>query len=675
MAEWTFPVFGHGGDYNPDQWRHMPGILEEDIRLMKLARCNLMSVGIFSWSALEPEEGRYDFGWLREVLDRLYANGIHVLLATPSGARPAWMSLKYPEVLRVRPDGHRNLHGGRHNHCPTSPVYREFVRRIDAKLSEAFGKHPAVVGWHISNEYGGDCHCELCQEAFRSFLKERYGTTEALNRAWWNGFWSKNVTDWGQLHSPTPVGEENVHGLSLDWRRFVTAQTVDFLRHETAAVRAAAPDLPVTTNMMLDYDGLDYYRFADAVDFVSFDCYPDWSLEEDDVAAAESAGFNYDMMRSIKGRPWVLMESTPSQVNWKPVCRPKRPGVHMLASMQAVAHGSDTVMYFQWRKSRGSSEKLHGAVVDHVGHEHTRVFGEVRAVGEALEKIAPVLGADTPRQAALLYDLENRWAQDAAQGPRSDKRYMETLRTHYGALKQAGLAVDVIDETKPFDAYRLLVLPQMYLVKPGVAERLKAFVRAGGIAVTTCMSGWVDENDLCILGGWPGGMMDLFGVWAEETDPLPPGCVNAVLITGDGTVPAGRYPCGHLCDVIHARGADVVGTYERDYYAGMPAVTRNRFGAGEAWYLATRMDRDFLCRLYAGLAERAGLEPVLRGLPYGVHADARDKDGVRYLFLQNFSAREQRVTVPEGVDLLSGERTGGGILLPVAGVRLIALTC
>lgn len=671
MPEWKFPVFGHGGDYNPDQWRHVPGTLEEDVRLMKLSHCNIMSVGIFSWAALEPEEGVYDFDWLQNVLDTLYANGISVLLATPSGARPAWMSQKYPEVLRVRPDGGRNLHGARHNHCFTSPVYRGFVKKMNAALAERFGHHPAVVGWHISNEYGGECHCELCQQAFRDFLKNRYGTLEKLNQAWWTGFWAKTITSWDQLHSPTPIGEMEVHGLSLDWMRFVTHQTVDFMNAEVAPLREITPDLPVTTNMMFSFDGLDYYRFIDSIDFASYDAYPGWGEEDDDLWVAENAAFNYDMMRSLKNRPWVLMESTPSQVNWKPICKPKRPGVHLLSSMQAVAHGADSVQYFQWRKSRGSSEKLHGAVVDHVGNEHTRVFREVTEVGQWLEKLQPALGGMPPKQVALIYDLENRWAQDNAQGPRDDKQYMKALMGHYGALKRAGLSVDVIDETMPFDGYGLIVAPQMYLVKPGVADRLKTFVKAGGTVVSTYFSGIVDENDLCALGGWPGDMMDLFGVWAEEIDPLFPGKTNAVIVGADQPVSAGRYTCDFMCDVIHARGAQVVGTYESDYYAGMPAITCNAYGDGEAWYLASRMDSEFLAQLYARIAEKAGLKPAVKHLPYGVHADVREKDGARFLFLQNYAAEPKAVCVSEGCDAITGEAVGGEITLPVHGIRII----
>ena len=288
------------------------------------------------------------------MLDRLHENGISVFLATPSGARPAWMSRRYPEVLRVREDGLRNFHGGRHNHCFTSPVYRDFVGRMNRALAERFGNHPAVVGWHISNELSGACHCELCQRAFRDWLRARYGTLEKLNQAWWTGFWSKTYDSWEELRSPSRVGETAVHGLNLAWRRFVTHQTEDFLRAEAAPLRELTPHLPITTNLMESFDGLDYGSLAGELDFASYDSYPRWGAP-DEERQAMLAAFNYDWMRSLKQRPFALMESTPSQVNWQPVCKLKKPGMHLLSSLQAVAHGADTVQYFQWRKSRGGA--------------------------------------------------------------------------------------------------------------------------------------------------------------------------------------------------------------------------------------------------------------------------------------------------------------------------------
>ena len=386
------PRLLHGGDYNPDQWLDYPEILKKDLELMKEAKINTVSLGIFAWSALEPREGEFHFEWLDQIMDDVAAMGGNVILATPSGARPAWLSEKYPEVLRTNADRQKMLHGGRHNHCFSSPVYREKVALINRKLAERYGQHPAVIMWHISNEYGGDCHCEHCQANFRKWLQARYGTLEALNEAWWGPFWSHSFSDWSQVESPSPLGESAVHGLTLDWKRFVTDQTIDFFEHEIKDIRHITPDIPVTTNFMADtmdlipFQSLNYERFAKHVDILSWDCYPAWHNDWETTAdLASKVGFIDDLYRSLKGQPFLLMESTPSGVNWHPVNKTKRPGMHLLSSMQHIAHGSDSNLYFQIRKSRGSSEKFHGAVIDHDNSSDNRVFQDVKEVGTLLE--------------------------------------------------------------------------------------------------------------------------------------------------------------------------------------------------------------------------------------------------------------------------------------------------
>lgn len=296
------PVMLHGADYNPEQWLKYPEILREDIRLMKLANCNVMSVGIFSWVSLEPEEGVFTFDWLDSVLDSFAENGIYAFLATPSGARPAWMSEKYPEVLRVERNRVHNLHGFRHNHCFTSPVYREKTAILNAKLAERYSQHPAVIGWHISNEFGGECHCDLCQNAFRDWLKVKYNNSlDEVNHAWWATFWSHTYTSWTQIESPAPHGETQVHGLNLDWRRFVSERTIDFCQHEINVVRPHNPALPITTNMHM-IDGIDYRELAKILDVVSWDAYPEWHYTEDgdDARLAAWTAMHYDLMRSFK---------------------------------------------------------------------------------------------------------------------------------------------------------------------------------------------------------------------------------------------------------------------------------------------------------------------------------------------------------------------------------------
>ncbi|WP_157266033.1 beta-galactosidase [Paenibacillus sp. FJAT-27812] len=672
------PQMLHGADYNPDQWQKYPEVLEEDIRLMKLAHCNVMSVGIFAWMAIEPEEGVFTFDWLDTLLDKFAANGIYALLATPSGARPVWMSQKYPEVLRVAPNGIRNLHGARHNHCFSSPVYREKVAIMNTKLAERYSEHPAVIGWHISNEYGGECHCSYCEEAFRGWLKNKYGTIEALNDAWWTTFWSHTYTDWSQVESPTERGEKAVHGQNVDWRRFVTDQTVDFCKHEIDPLRAANSELPITTNFMLDFEPLNYWKFTELLDVISWDAYPTWHDNgSDDSEQAAWIGFNHDVFRSLGGgKPFMLMESTPSMTNWQPISKVKRPGMHLLSSLQAVAHGSDTVQYFQWRKSRGSSEKLHGAVVDHVGHEHTRVFRDVAELGATLEKLSEVVGTTVKPEVALIYDWENRWAVKDSQGPRnSGLHYEETAKRHYRPFWDLGVPVDIIDSECDFESYKLLVAPMLYMVRPGVGERIERFVENGGIFVATYWTGIVDENDLCFLTGFPGPLRKTLGIWSEEIDSLHDHDSNRVVMSdGNALGLTGEYTARELCDLIHLEGAQALAVYGEDFYAGRPALTVNRLGAGKAYYIASRNDAVFTNDLLSTIVKQEGIKRVIDSeLPDSVTAQLRTDGDNDYVFVSNFSASEVSVALDgrSYSDLLTGAAIDDSMELTAYSCRIL----
>jgi beta-galactosidase len=671
------PVFLHGADYNPDQWLEHPEILEEDIRLMKLSKCNTMSIGIFSWVTLEPEEGKFNFDWLDDIIDKLYANGIYTILATPSGARPAWMSQKYPEVLRVEANRVRNLHGGRHNHCFSSPVYREKVSIINTKLAERYSNHPAIIAWHISNEYGGECHCNYCQDAFRSWLKNKYETLENLNQSWWTKFWSHTYTDWSQIESPAPQGERMVHGMNLDWRRFVTDQTVDFCKHEIEPLRKLNPEIPVTTNLMELFNGLNYWKFKEVLDVISWDNYPMWHGNEDNSDLAVKISMIHDIKRSIKGgKPFLLMESTPSLTNWQSVSKLKKPGMHLLSSIQAVAHGSDSVQYFQWRKSRGSSEKFHGAVVDHCGHEHTRVFKDVAELGDSLEQLSEIIGTTVEPEVAIIFDWENRWAIKDSQGPRNcGVKYEETVIAHYEPFWRKGISVDVIDMDCDFSKYKLLIAPMLYMVRPGVAERIENFVKAGGTLITTYWSGIVDENDLCFLGGFPGPLRKVLGIWAEEIDSLYDYEANSLELVENNLLKIkGEYEAVELCELIHAEEAEVLAVYKEDFYNGMPAVTMNSFGKGKAYYIAARGKREFNMEFYDKLIQNLELKQnLITELPHGVTAQLRTDGENEFIFLMNFSNKEQLVRLDNRkyIDMLTGCGVENELLLSLYGVRII----
>ena len=462
--------------------------------------------------------------------------------------------------------------------------------------------------------------------------------------------------------------------------RFVTHQTLDYYKHERSILKEITPDIPVTTNFH-DYislfRGIDYWKFAPYLDVVSWDNYPYWHGERTDDHEGSRIGFVHDLNRAIlNGKPFMMMESSPSSTNWQPVAKLRRPGMHVLSSLQAVAHGSDTVQYFQWRKSRGSSEKFHGAVVDHCGHENTRVFRDVTKVGEILSKLDDVIGTSVEPQVAVIYDWENYWAINDAQGPRIEQKdYFETCQKHYKAFWDMSIPTDVINMDCDFSKYKVVVAPMLYMVRPGVGERLEEFVNNGGTLVTTYWSGIVDENDLCFLGGFPGPLKKVTGIWAEELDALYDEDVNYVSVEeGNSLGMKGEYEARIFCDLIHSEGAEVLATYKTDFYKGMPALTCNNFGKGQAYYIAFRNNDEFLSDFYSSLAKKLTLKRAIEiDLPKGINAQVRMDEKNEFVFFMNFSSEEKTIDIKDLdlTDMVTGEKVTKEMEIEPYGVRIV----
>lgn len=664
----------HGGDYNPEQWLDRPDILEKDIEYMKKAGVNTVTLGVFSWSVYEPREGAYYFEWLDKIIDRLYENGIYVILATPSGARPVWMDLKYPEVMRVNEMGVRNTHGLRHNHCMSSPVYRQKVAQMDELLARRYGSHPAVILWHVSNELGGVCYCPLCVERFRSWLKRKYKTIDRLNQQWWTTFWSHRFSDFDQIDPPTPRGEGSIHGLNLDWKRFTTWNMNDYMKSEIKILREITPDIPITTNFMHVYKGLDYHEMAPELDIISWDSYPAWGNDKETLTDTFlHTAFEHAVMRSLKpDQPYLLMESVPSIVNWHPANRQKRPGMHRLTSMQAVACGSDSILYFQWRKSRGSFEQYHGAVIDHLGTDHTRVFREVAQLGQELKELSQIQGSVIRSDVAVLFDWNSRWAIEDMAGLSDRKNYDETVEEFYKNLLCHGIEPALISPEDEFDRYKVIIAPMLYILGEGVAGRLKKYVENGGLVLATYLTGYVNENTLCWLGGFPGdGLREVFGLYTEEIDSLYPKERNGLRFVENGNsstcldedkkrvcMPENAiYEIRDFCEVLQTETARTVAVYTSDYYAQMPVITENTYGKGEAWYLGARCDEEGTARLLEMICTRAGLS--WEQLPKGLEIHRRyHKDGRCAEFMLNTTQNpiiyKDKEIAPLDVELIMG---------------------
>ncbi|NOU83486.1 beta-galactosidase [Paenibacillus sp. LMG 31459] len=673
MINEKLPKIWYGGDYNPEQWD--APVWAEDERMFKLAGIDVATINVFNWATLQPSEDTYDFSGLDELIDRLYKNGTYVCLATATGAHPAWMAHRYPEVTRVDVQGRKRKFGGRHNSNPNSPVYREYAARLAGKLAERYKDHPALLIWHISNEYGGYDYSEQSEAAFRVWLQERYGSLDALNKAWNTRFWGHTFYDWEEIVVPNELSEEwngnrtNFQGISLDYRRFMSHSLLECYKLEHAAIKEHSTNIPITTNLMGFYPELDYFEWAKYMDVISWDNYP--AL---DTPVSHTA-MTHDLMRGLKnGQPFMLMEQTPSQQNWMPYNSVKRPGVMRLWSYQAVARGADTVLFFQLRRSIGACEKYHGAVIEHVGHEHTRVFRECAELGRELELLGDeLLDARSAAQIGIVYDWENRWALDLSSGPTVALDYVKEIHSYYDALYQQNIEADMIGVEEDLTKYKVVIAPVLYMIKPGFAAKVEAFVQAGGTFITTYFSGIVNENDLVTVGGYPGELRKVLGIWAEEIDALLPDMRNEIVMNQEWGQLNRSYSCGLLCDLIHSEGAEVLAQYGTDFYKGMPALTVNRFGEGKAYYVATSPDAAFLRAFLATVSAENGIAPLVSA-PEGIESVQRVKEGVSYLFLLNHSAEELSADIGTGerTDLLTGKKCSGSTVVPGRGVMILS---
>jgi len=660
----------YGGDYNPEQWPE--DVWDEDIRLMGEAGVSLVSLGIFAWANVEPEPGRYDFGWCDAIMDRLAEAGIAVSLATMTASPPPWLARTHPETLPVRRDGTRLWPGARQHYCPSSPVYREHAARLVERVAERYAGHPALALWHIGNEYGchvAACYCDVSAAAFRGWLIERYGELDALNEAWSTTFWSQRYSDWAEVLPPRTAPTFSNPAQQVDFARFCSDELLACYLAEKEIVRRADAAVPVTTNFPPLAKALDLFAWAPHLDVVSYDSYPD---PHDELAAAR-AGFAYDVMRSLRGgQPWLLMEQAPSAVNWRPRNAAKPPGVMRLWSWQAIAHGADAVMFFQWRQSRGGAERFHSAMVPHGGSD-TRIFREVRALGGELGAQATLAGARQPRaDVAIVLDWQSWWALELDAHPSSDVRLLDSVLAHYLPLYESSIACDVVAPSSELSGYRLVIVPNLYMVDTADAERIERYVEGGGTLLMSCFSGIVDRCDRVHLGGYPAPFRRVLGVWVEEFGPLEDRGVVGLSFEGE-TEGLAAATGSVWSELIHLEGAEAIARFAGGELDGSPAVTRHRFGAGSAWYVGTRPEPEAMRGLLDRVRAQAGIEPPLAGLPEGVSARVRHTaDGDALYVLLNHAAAPATVRLPAAMhDELGAAEAVGTIRLEPHGVALL----
>ncbi len=652
----------YGADYNPEQWPR--AVWEEDVRLMGEAGVDLVTVGVFSWALLEPKEGLYSFDWLRDVLDLLAGAGIGVDLATPTAAPPAWLSARYLDVLPVDRTGVRYSYGSRQSICICSPTYREKVGAIVTRLVAEVGDHEAIEMWHVHNEYACHvpyCYCDHHGRAFRQWLVRRYGSLDAINQAWGTTFWSQSYTDLDQVVPPRMTAAVANPALELDYKRFCSDAFLEEFLEERAILKAARPELLLTTNFMGLYKPLDYFRWAAQVDIVSTDNYTDPATAEWQMRSA----MDYDVVRGLNKKvPWMVMEQAPTRVNWRPHNVPKGPGHMRTMSYQAIARGATGVLFFQWRASRKGAEMFHSAMVSHAGTA-SPVWSEVVALGKELAGLEDLMSAPVEAKVAIVHSWPNWWAVESPVQPAGDLSVADQLFWVYRPLYEAGVTVDFCSPDECLDRYEAVLVPSLYLLSEPQAANLVSYVEAGGTVVVSFWSGIVDEHDAVYLGPYGGPLRPLMGCDVLDVAPIPVG--ETLEFQWD----SGENGVGDFwADVLAERDGQVVARITRGALSGRPVVVETTYGRGRTYYVGCRLGPNALAHLFARVPALRGKTSVQPGS--GVERVVRVGDDARYEFLINHPAEERKIDVAaHGLELLTGMELGSFVALKPAGVAII----
>ncbi|SEB96820.1 beta-galactosidase [Streptomyces sp. 2131.1] len=639
-----------GGDYNPEQWPEE--VWEDDVRLMKEAGVNSVTLGVFSWARIEPRPGAREFGWLDRLMDLMHAHGIGVVLATPTASPPPWMGARHPETLPRAEDGSIVWYGSRQQFCASSPVYRRYAAALTDDLAARYAQHPALTVWHINNEYCTHCWCDETAGHFRRWLQSRYGTLDALNEAWGTAFWSQRYDAWTEILPPRKAQYMRNPAQVLDFKRFTSDALLECFTAERDIVARHTPRIPVTTNFMPLWSGQDAWVWSAEEDIVSVDVYPD----PRDPQGGQYNAMLADMTRSQAGGPWMLMEQAAGAVNWRPVNQPKPEGLNRLWSLQSVARGADAVCYFQWRQSRQGAEKFHSAMLGHAG-EHGRAFRETRQVGTELAAIGPaVSGTGVAAEVAVLHDWDAWWAGAQEGRPSSLLDYTEVVRHWHRALWENGTPTDFARPDADLGRFKAVVVPHLYLLDDTAVDNLVAYVRGGGRLVCGFFSGIADADDRVRPGGMDARLRELFGIATlHEWWPLE----------ADATVECDGFRGALWSEELEAaEDTEVLATYREGELAGLPAVLRR----GRAVYVSTLPEPPALRALLADVVREAGVEPVLAGLPEGVEAVRRGE----LLFLLHHRREMVTVAVPGTYeDLLTGRTVTDRIALGRYGVAVL----
>ena len=675
-----------GVDYYPEHWvfpyggtaENPEAVWEQDAVLMARAGINVVRIGEFSWGICEPEEGKYDFLWLRRVMDIMAHYEIKVILGTPTAAPPIWLAKKHPEILPLDEDGRVKHEGTRRAICLSSDVYWDYSKRIVTHMAEALGDHPALIAWQIDNGMGMNdtefSFNEDTRKEWHHWLEAKYETIERLNDRLGLRFWGQIVTAWDQVPMPMRAPAPHNPALLLDWNRFSSDTMVQFVKMQADLLRELSPNHPVTVTMRAFLRKFDHFDMADVVDFVS--------VESNVVTKSKTSELacDIDLLRSLKKTGiktpdgdcgfWA-MEQKVGQVNWQDVNALVRPGLIRLFTYQLVARGASGLLYFRWRQPRIGCEKFYGAVLSHHLEGNSRVFKEICQIGEELKLLAPAI-KDTKvlPEVCILYSHENDWTLQQPNQPNKFFNLREHIQLIYNALHDRNIPVDFAKPTEDLSRYKVVIAPSLHLLAAGEADCLKLYVQNGGTLIGTFNTGLVNEYNIAPATGYPNDLSDLFGLEVLEFDPLPPGEENH--LTFKGAFPTSHmHPARLWCDIIEPKGCQILATYVKDFYAGRPAITMNTFGLGKAIYIGTMSHQHFYTDLVLWLRQMCALHPLLK-VPENIEVSMREKDGTRVYFLLNHQNSPVRIQFYKPMhDFLTGKNFSGNYDMPPYGVLVL----
>ncbi|MBL6763661.1 MAG: beta-galactosidase [Verrucomicrobiae bacterium] len=670
-----------GADYYPEHWVFpFDGSEEEpesrwdiDAQLMAQAGMNVVRMGEFSWGLCEPEEGKYDFAWLKRAMEAFSKHGVKIVLGTPTAAPPIWLTLKHPEILPVDEFGRTRGAGTRRAYSLNSDVYWEYSKKIVTKMAEALGDHKDLVAWQIDNGIGRhDTEFSFNEETksdWHEWLKAKYGDIESLNTMMGLRFWGQTVTDWSQVPTPSYAPAPHNPALLTDWRRFSSDTAVAFIRMQAEILQEATPNTPVTTTFRPFSTQIDSFDLGSAIDFVSLDSEPT------NAADAWKSAMNLDIARSLKkddeAEGFWVMEQKAGHVSWGEANSISRPGVARLFTYQLIARGATGILYFYWRQPRIGPEKFYGGILTHDGRGENRLYDEFMALGEEMEKLAPALaGTQVTANVAILISQENEWSQNQPMRPSRYFQQRDHVSLFYKALHGKNILTDFAHPGEDLSRYRLVVIPSLHALSGEEADSIKEYVRNGGTVVGTFNTGLVNEAHIAPINGIPFELTDLFGLEVMEFDPMPPGTENHLTFKGNFPTTA-LHPAHTWCDIIEPLECEVLGTYALDFYAGRPAMTMNEYGEGRAIYIGTMSHPAFYTDLVTWLRNIAGLAPLLR-VPEQIEVSMRQRSDYRLYFLVNHHDAPVHIQFFKPVhNFMTDEEVSGGCDVPAHGVMII----